>query len=48
MEGARLMWATHLRFNGRAGRAMWALAAPLHHRTIPLLLGRAVRRARPA
>jgi hypothetical protein len=40
----RLLWATYVRYERRAGRALWALAAPVHHLAVPLLLGRAVRR----
>ncbi|AKZ56896.1 hypothetical protein SAM23877_3851 [Streptomyces ambofaciens ATCC 23877] len=43
-DGARLVWATYVRYERRAGRALWSLAAPVHHLALPLLLGRAVRR----
>ncbi|WP_395573098.1 DUF2867 domain-containing protein [Streptomyces sp. BK79] len=44
VEEARLLWATYVRYERRAGRTLWALAAPVHHLAVPLLLGRAVRR----
>lgn len=37
-------WATYVRFHGRVGRAVWAIAARLHHVVLPYLLRRAVRR----
>ncbi|MET7325073.1 DUF2867 domain-containing protein [Streptomyces sp. NPDC005549] len=44
VDDARLVWATYVTFEGRAGRALWSLASPVHHLVVPLLLGRAVRR----
>ncbi|MEU1046818.1 DUF2867 domain-containing protein [Streptomyces sp. NPDC005897] len=44
VDDARLLWATYAFYERRAGRALWALAAPVHHLAVPLLLGRAVRR----
>ncbi|MFJ8189933.1 DUF2867 domain-containing protein [Streptomyces sp. NPDC096094] len=45
LDGSRLLWATYVRYERPAGRALWSLAAPVHHLAVPLLLGRAVRRA---
>ncbi|WP_345631567.1 DUF2867 domain-containing protein [Streptomyces thinghirensis] len=45
LDHSRLLWATYVRYERRAGRALWSLAAPVHHLAVPLLLGRAVRRA---
>jgi len=30
-----------VQFSGRTGRALWAVATPVHHRVIPYLLQRA-------
>lgn len=37
-----LRWATFVYFRGRTGRLVWAAAAPVHQRTLPFLLRRAV------
>lgn len=39
-----LTWATYVRFHGRLGRAVWTIAARVHHIVLPHLLLRAVRR----
>ncbi|EFL20631.1 conserved hypothetical protein [Streptomyces himastatinicus ATCC 53653] len=44
VDGARVVWVTSVRFHGRVGRAVWAVAAPVHHLAVPFLLGRAGRR----
>ncbi|MFH8596636.1 hypothetical protein [Streptomyces rimosus] len=41
--GSLVTWSTFVHVTGRTGRAVWASAAPLHHRTVPLLLKRATR-----
>jgi hypothetical protein len=46
-EGARVVWSTFMRFDKRPARALWSVAAPIHHRTIPYLLEQAAAR-RPA
>ncbi|MFV0134776.1 DUF2867 domain-containing protein [Streptomyces sp. HMX87] len=46
LDDSRLLWATYVRYERRDGRARWAVAAPVHHQVVPLLLGRAVRRTR--
>ncbi|MFI0776803.1 hypothetical protein [Streptomyces sp. NPDC021212] len=43
MDDARVVWVTSVRFHGRVGRAVWAVAAPVHHLAVPFLLGRASR-----
>ncbi|MBU3864365.1 DUF2867 domain-containing protein [Streptomyces sp. 4503] len=48
IEDARVLWATFVRFDRPVGRPLWALAAPVHHRTVPRLLGRAARDAASA
>ncbi|MFI0770221.1 DUF2867 domain-containing protein [Streptomyces sp. NPDC021218] len=48
VEDARVLWATFVRFDRPVGRPLWALAAPVHHRTVPRLLGRAARAAASA
>ncbi|MFG3247771.1 DUF2867 domain-containing protein [Streptomyces sp. NPDC048187] len=45
VDDARLLWATYVFHERRTGRALWSLASPVHHLAVPLLLGRAVRRA---
>ncbi|MFJ6075565.1 DUF2867 domain-containing protein [Streptomyces sp. NPDC093065] len=45
VDGTRLVWATYVDFERGSGRALWSLAAPVHHLVVPLLLGRAARRA---
>lgn len=45
VSGSGLVWATFVRFEGRAGRAVWAATAPMHHRIIPFLLRRAIQRS---
>lgn len=42
VEDSRVLATTFVRYKRRAGRAAWALAAPIHHRTEPYLLGHAV------
>ena len=32
------MWVTVVRYESRAARPLWAVAAAIHHRTIPFLL----------
>lgn len=44
VDEARVVWVTSVRFHGRVGRAVWAVAAPVHHLAVPFLLGRANRR----
>ncbi|AQS68607.1 DUF2867 domain-containing protein [Streptomyces pactum] len=44
VDDSRLVWATYVRHERLTGRVLWALAAPVHHMALPLLLGRAVRR----
>jgi hypothetical protein len=41
VDGSRVLLATFVRYEKRGGRAVWSLAAPLHHRIVPDLLGRA-------
>jgi hypothetical protein len=41
VEGSRVLFATFVRYDKRGGRPLWAIVAPLHHRIIPYLLGRA-------
>ncbi|UNO38606.1 DUF2867 domain-containing protein [Streptomyces sp. MST-110588] len=45
VEDAQILWATTVRFKGRAGRVAWGVAAPVHHLMVPLLLRRALRSA---
>lgn len=45
VDGAGLTWTTRVHFERRAGRVIWAVVAQVHHRLLPLLLHRAVRRA---
>ncbi|MFC8944268.1 hypothetical protein ACFW5U_18000 [Streptomyces rochei] len=44
LDDTRLLWATYARYERPAGRALWSLAAPVHHLAVPVLLTRAVRR----
>lgn len=41
VERTRVRWTTFVRYEKRSARALWSLAAPVHHRTLPYLLGRA-------
>jgi hypothetical protein len=41
VEGSRVLWTTFVRYEKRSARLLWSLAAPVHHRTLPYLLGRA-------
>jgi hypothetical protein len=41
VEGSGVLLATFVRHEKRGGRLVWSIAAPLHHRIIPYLLGRA-------
>jgi hypothetical protein len=41
VESSRVLFATFVRYDSWGGRALWATVAPLHHRIIPYLLGRA-------
>ncbi|NEB81776.1 hypothetical protein G3I40_42170, partial [Streptomyces sp. SID14478] len=41
-DGA-VVWTTSVRFDRPAGKVLWALAAPVHHRALPYLLTRAAR-----
>ncbi|MFE9251140.1 hypothetical protein [Streptomyces sp. NPDC007088] len=45
VDGAGLTWTTRVHYERRAGRTVWAAAAQVHHRLLPFLLRRAVRRA---
>ena len=36
-----VVWVTVVRYDSRAARPLWAVAAAIHHRTIPFLLGHA-------
>lgn len=38
-----VLWVTVVRYESRAARPLWAVAAAIHHRTIPFLLGHAAR-----
>lgn len=38
-----VVWVTFVRFKRRTARAVWSLAAPLHHRVVPRLMTRAGR-----
>jgi hypothetical protein len=40
-----VVWVTVVRYESRAARPLWAVAAAIHHRTIPFLLGQAARGA---
>ena len=41
LDGGRVLLATLVRYEKRGGRTAWSSAAPLHHRIVPYLLGRA-------
>lgn len=41
VESSRVVTTTFVRYERRAGRAVWSALAPVHHRTEPYLLGRA-------
>jgi hypothetical protein len=43
--GAALTWTTVVSYRSPVGRALWTVAAPVHHLTLPWLLRRAARRA---
>jgi hypothetical protein len=38
-----VVWVTVVRYDSQAARPLWAVAAAIHHRTIPILLGHAAR-----
>jgi hypothetical protein len=38
-----VVWVTVVRYDSQAARPLWAVAAAIHHRTIPFLLGHAAR-----
>jgi Protein of unknown function (DUF2867) len=46
VDGARVLFATFVRYDKWEGRPLWAIVAPLHHRIIPYLLGRAASHAK--
>jgi hypothetical protein len=41
VRDATVVLVTLVHFTHRAGRVQWAVAAPIHNRVIPYLLGRA-------
>jgi hypothetical protein len=41
VDDSRVLLATFVRYEKRGGRTAWSVAAPLHHRIVPYLLGRA-------
>jgi hypothetical protein len=41
VEDSRVLWTTFVQYEKRSARVFWSLAAPVHHRTLPYLLGRA-------
>ena len=41
VESSRVVMTTFVRYERRAGRAVWAAVAPVHHRTEPWLLAHA-------
>jgi hypothetical protein len=41
VSDSTVVLATLVQFSGRTGRALWAVATPVHHRVIPYLLQRA-------
>jgi hypothetical protein len=41
LGSSSVVWITLVRFKRAAARPLWALAAPIHHLTIPQLLARA-------
>jgi hypothetical protein len=43
VEGSTVTWVTLVHYSSAAARPLWALARPIHHLTIPYLLGRAAR-----
>ena len=43
IDDGELSWTTSVRYESSLGRVLWSLAAPIHHLTMPYLLGRAVR-----
>jgi hypothetical protein len=43
VDGPTITWVTLVHYSSAAGRPLWALARPIHHLTIPFLLGRAAR-----
>jgi hypothetical protein len=45
IDGARVLFATFVRYETRWGRPLWSTVAPLHQRIIPYLLGRAASHA---
>jgi deazaflavin-dependent oxidoreductase (nitroreductase family) len=47
VEDSRVMRTTLVRYPKRSARALWAIAAPVHHRVIPYLLNRAPARTTP-
>jgi hypothetical protein len=42
VRNSTIMVVTDVHFEGRAGRALWAVVAPVHHVMIPYLLTRAL------
>lgn len=43
VEETGVRWVTVVHYRRRVAAAVWALAAPIHHLTVPWLLGRAAR-----
>ncbi|SNQ51925.1 conserved hypothetical protein [Frankia canadensis] len=43
VEASAVTWVTRVRYRRAAGRLLWKAAAPVHERTLPLLLTRAGR-----
>lgn len=44
VNDSRVTVATAIRYDRRSARTVWAVVAPVHHRTEPLLLARAAAR----
>jgi hypothetical protein len=45
VENARVVLASFVRYEKRMARPLWSVVQPVHHRTIPYLLGRAASHA---
>lgn len=40
VEPTRIVWATLVSYHRPLARPLWSVAVPIHHRTLPYLLGR--------
>ncbi|MFB9831369.1 DUF2867 domain-containing protein [Actinoallomurus acaciae] len=46
IKDSRILFSTFVRYEHWAAKAIWAMVAPIHHKTIPFLLRHATRKQR--